>query len=344
MTSTISSNIPGKPAVEVRDLCRSYGNYEAVRGVSFTVARGELFALLGTNGAGKTTTLEVLEGYSRPSSGTVRVFGLDPYAQGREVRRRTGVMLQEGGFFKELTVRETVDSWRTFIGGARPAGEVLEQVGLTGRSGTRVGQLSGGERRRLDLALAVLNGPDLLFLDEPTTGMDPEARRTTWRLVRELQAAGTTVLLTTHYLDEAQQLADRVAIMDQGRIAAVGTVDEVLSGHGTRITFPLPEGVRADELPTVTGESVTLTGTTAVYTVARTAPALAALHAWAADRAVELDGIEVRSASLEDVFLELAARGGAGPQQKAPQQRASAQEAPAQGASEQAAHERAVAR
>ncbi|MEU2628029.1 ABC transporter ATP-binding protein [Kitasatospora sp. NPDC007106] len=306
MTSTISSGIPGTAAVEVRDLHRRYGDYEAVRGVSFTVARGELFALLGTNGAGKTTTLEVLEGYGPPSSGTVRVFGLDPYAQGPEVRRRTGVMLQEGGFFKELTVAETVDSWRGFLTGPRPTAEVLAQVGLTERAGTRVAQLSGGERRRLDLTLAVLNAPDLLFLDEPTTGMDPEARRTTWRIVKELQASGTTVLLTTHYLEEAQQLADRVAIMDKGRLAAVGTVEEVLSGHGTRITFPLPKGVSEAQLPQVTGGSASVTDGVAVYTAARTAPALAALHAWAAEWSVELDGIEVRPASLEDVFLELA--------------------------------------
>ncbi|MFD0259564.1 ABC transporter ATP-binding protein [Kitasatospora indigofera] len=306
MTLTTGPGIPGTPAVEVRDLHRSYGDYEAVRGISFTVARGELFALLGTNGAGKTTTLEVLEGYRPPSSGTVRVLGRDPYARGTLVRRRTGVMLQEGGFFKELTVGETVDSWRSFLSGARPAAEVLGQVGLTERAGTRVAQLSGGERRRLDLALAVLNAPELLFLDEPTTGMDPEARRITWRLVQDLRAAGTTVLLTTHYLEEAQQLADRVAIMDRGRLAAVGTVQEVLSGHRTRITFPLPAGLTAAQLPTVLGESPAVEDGIVVYTAARTAPALAVLHGWAASRSVELDGIEARNASLEDVFLELA--------------------------------------
>ncbi|WP_329136432.1 ABC transporter ATP-binding protein [Streptomyces sp. NBC_01476] len=301
------------PAVDVRELHQSYGAYEAVRGVSFTVARGELFALLGTNGAGKTTTLEVVEGYRAPTSGSVRVLGLDPYADGPAVRRRIGVMLQEGGFFNELTVRETVDAWRGFISGARPAGEVLEQVDLAGRAGVRVGQLSGGERRRLDLALAVLNGPELLFLDEPTTGMDPEARRNTWRLVKELRAGGTTVVLTTHYLEEAQHLADRVAIMARGRIAATGTVAEVLSGRGSRITFRIPDGLRAGDLPVLRvpgGGTPVMEGAagreTAAYAVERTGPALAALHRWAAERGVELDGIEVRSASLEDVFLELA--------------------------------------
>ncbi|MEW2519555.1 ABC transporter ATP-binding protein [Actinacidiphila alni] len=307
------------PAVDVRELQQFYGTYEAVRGVSFTVARGELFALLGTNGAGKTTALEVMEGYRAPSAGTVRVLGLDPYRDGPRLRRRIGVMLQEGGFFPELTVRETVDCWRGFISGARRTREVLDQVDLAGRAAVRVGQLSGGERRRLDLALAVLNGPELLFLDEPTTGMDPEARRNTWRLVEELRANGTTVVLTTHYLEEAQQLADRVAIMTRGRIAAAGTVADVLSGRGATITFRVPAGLRADDLPTLPapgGGAPALTGgdqgvpPTATYAVDRTGPALAALHRWAAGRDVELDGIEVRTASLEDVFLALAEEGG----------------------------------
>lgn len=292
--------------MEVVDLRRSYGDYEAVRGISFSIARGELFALLGTNGAGKTTTLEVLEGYHPASSGTVRVFGLDPYTAGARVRRRTGTMLQEGGFFKELTVRETVDCWRSFTTGARPTAEVLARVALEPKAGTRVGQLSGGERRRLDLALAVLNDPELLFLDEPTTGMDPEARRTTWRLVKELRAAGTTVVLTTHYLEEAQQLADRVAIMDRGVIAAAGTVAEVLSGRGDLIALPVPPGCPPAALPQLLGATPVFADGRAEYRVPRSAPALAALHAWAADRGVELDGLEVRSGSLEDVFLELA--------------------------------------
>ncbi|MEU3464246.1 ABC transporter ATP-binding protein [Streptomyces sp. NPDC006733] len=295
--------------IEVAELRQSYGDYEAVRGVSFTVRRGELFALLGTNGAGKTTTLEVVEGYRPPTSGSVRVLGLDPYADGPALRRRTGVMLQEGGFFQELTVRETVDAWRRFTGRARATADVLGQVRLDAKAGTRVGQLSGGERRRLDLALAVLNDPELLFLDEPTTGMDPEARRTTWQLVRDLRAAGTTVVLTTHYLEEAQQLADRVAIMDAGRVTAAGTVAEVLSGQRSRITFPLPPGTAAADLPGLPGADLAVRGAAVSYAVARTAPALAALHAWAGARGVELDGIEVRQASLEDVFLALAAGG-----------------------------------
>ncbi|GLW70271.1 multidrug ABC transporter ATP-binding protein [Kitasatospora phosalacinea] len=290
------------------DLRRSYGEYEAVRGISFSIARGELFALIGTNGAGKTSTLEVLEGHHPPTSGRVRVLGLDPFAAGPQVRRRTGVMLQEGGFFKELTVKETVDCWRSFTSRARPTAEVLARVGLEAKAGTRVAQLSGGERRRLDLALAVLNDPELLFLDEPTTGMDPEARRATWRLVEELRAAGTTVLLTTHYLEEAQQLADRVAVMDRGVIAAAGTVAQVLADRGDLISLPLPPGRDLAALPVLLGTAPASANGRAVYRVPRSAPALAALHAWAASHGVELDGLEVRSGSLEDVFLDLADR------------------------------------
>ncbi|MFJ6619247.1 ABC transporter ATP-binding protein [Kitasatospora sp. NPDC091335] len=305
MTSDKGLSERREKAVEVHRLHHRHGDHEAVRGISFSVPHGELLALLGTNGAGKTTTLELLQGYRPPTAGTVRVLGLDPYAQGTAVRRRTGMMLQEGGFFRDLTVRETVDAWRTFTTGARPTGEALELVGLTDRARTRVGQLSGGERRRLDLALAVLRTPEVLFLDEPTTGMDPQARQATWQTVRDLRAAGTTVLLTTHYLEEAQQLADRVAILDRGRLTALGTVAEVLSGRGTRITFPLPAGVGADRLPLVPGGHARVVAGTAEYTVERTGPALAALHGWAAGLAVELDGLEVRGASLEDVFLDL---------------------------------------
>ncbi|MFJ9691308.1 ABC transporter ATP-binding protein [Kitasatospora sp. NPDC101183] len=304
MTSDEFPAQPGEAAVEVHELRHRHGDHEAVRGISFTVARGELFALLGTNGAGKTTTLELLQGYRPPTAGTVRVLGLDPYRDGPAVRRRTGVMLQEGGFFRELTVRETVDAWRTFTTGARPTAEALDLVGLTGRAAVRVGQLSGGERRRLDLALAVLRTPEVLFLDEPTTGMDPQARQSTWKTVRALRDAGTTVLLTTHYLEEAQQLADRVAILDAGRLTALGTVAEVLAGHGTRITFPLPPGVDPAGLPLVLGSRPHVVGRTAEYTAARSGPALAALHTWAEANSLDLDGLEVRGASLEDVFLE----------------------------------------
>src|SRR5690606_9069588 len=210
--------------IEVTGLRRVYGGgFEAVRGITFSVGRGEIFALLGTNGAGKTSTVELLEGLAPPSGGRVRVLGHDPFAERAAVRPRTGVMLQEGGFPSDLTVAETTRMWAGCVSGARPPAEVLERVGLTTKSRVRVKQLSGGERRRLDLALALLGDPEVLFLDEPTTGLDAEGRRDTWELVRRLREAGTTVLLTTHYLEEAEGLADRLAILHDGEIAAAGT-------------------------------------------------------------------------------------------------------------------------
>lgn len=236
--------------IEATGARRSYaGGFEAVRGVSFSVGRGELFALLGTNGAGKTSTVELLEGLARPDSGTVRVLGHDPWRERAAVRPRTGVMLQEGGFPSDLTVTETLRMWAGCTSGARPPGEALDLVGLTARAGVRVKQLSGGERRRLDLALALLGRPEVLFLDEPTTGLDAEGRRETWRLVRELRDGGTTVLLTTHYLEEAEALADRLAIMHQGRIVTSGTIADVTAARPARIRFGLPEGVSAHQLP-----------------------------------------------------------------------------------------------
>ncbi|MFF7440109.1 ATP-binding cassette domain-containing protein [Streptomyces sp. NPDC008122] len=203
------------PAIEATDLSRTYsGGYEAVAGISLTVPRGEAFALLGTNGAGKTSTVELLEGLAAPTRGTVRVLGHDPYRERTAVRPRIGVMLQEDGFPSDLTVAETVRMRTGCTSGARPTAEALDSVGLTGRERVRVKQLSGGERRRLDLALALPGRPEVLFLDEPTTGLDAEGRRDTWDLVRALRADGTTVLLTTHYLEEAESLADRLALED----------------------------------------------------------------------------------------------------------------------------------
>ncbi|SEG85451.1 ABC-type multidrug transport system, ATPase component [Nonomuraea solani] len=244
-------------AIEVNGLGKSHQGFEAVRGISFEVAQGEIFALLGRNGAGKTTTVEVLAGFQRADGGTVRVLGLDPHADRAALRRRTGIMLQEAGFFPDLTVAQTVDTWRDFTAAPRPRDEALELAGLLSRSGTRVRQLSGGEKRRLDLALAVLGRPDVLFLDEPTAGMDPGARGDTWAVVRDLARQGTTILLTTHYLDEAQRLASSMAIMDEGRIVASGGMAETLAARSGRVSFLLPAHVTAGELPlpvTVEGE------------------------------------------------------------------------------------------
>ncbi|NUP24480.1 MAG: ABC transporter ATP-binding protein [Streptomyces sp.] len=296
--------------IEVTDLRRVYGGgFEAVRGISFSVDRGEVFALLGTNGAGKTSTVELLEGLARPAEGRVRVLGHDPYAERAAVRPRTGVMLQEGGFPSELTVAETARMWAGSVSGARPEAEVLELVGLAGKTGVRVKQLSGGERRRLDLALALLGDPEVLFLDEPTTGLDAEGRRDTWELVRGLRDTGTTVLLTTHYLEEAENLADRLAILHEGRIAATGTPAEVTASQPSRISFELPHGYFVGDLPPldeigvcgheVEGRVVRLR----THALQRTATRLLV---WADAAEVELRRLDVRSASLEEAFLGIA--------------------------------------
>ncbi|MFF3979152.1 ABC transporter ATP-binding protein [Streptomyces sp. NPDC055808] len=296
--------------IEVEELRRTYaGGFEAVSGISFSVARGELFALLGTNGAGKTSTVELLEGLARPTAGSVRVLGHDPYTERAVVRPRTGVMLQEGGFPAELTVAETVRMWAGCTSGARPVGEALELVDLARRSQVRVKQLSGGEKRRLDLALALLARPEVLFLDEPTTGLDAEGRRETWELVRALRDGGTTVLLTTHYLEEAEALAERLAILHEGRIAASGRVDEVVAAQPSHISFDLPDGYHLGDLPPLDRLGITsheTAGRTVRLKTKELQLAATGLLLWARDSGVELRGLDVRSASLEEAFLKIA--------------------------------------
>ncbi|MER7122124.1 ABC transporter ATP-binding protein [Streptomyces goshikiensis] len=302
-----------RTVIRAEGLRRGYaGGFEAVRGVSFSVERGEVFALLGTNGAGKTSTVELLEGLAAPSGGQVRIFGLDPYRQRARVRPRTGVMLQEGGFPSDLSVAETVGMWGGVTSGARPAAEVLELVGLAARSSVRVKQLSGGERRRLDLALALLGRPEVLFLDEPTTGMDPEGRRDTWALVRELRAQGTTVLLTTHYLEEAEELADRLAILHEGELVLTGTPAEVTGARPARIRFTLPQGVPAARLPLALCAAAE--GQRVEIRTERLQADLGTLLRWAGESGIELAGLDARAASLEEAFLEIAEnrRGPAG--------------------------------
>ncbi|KDQ68510.1 ABC transporter ATP-binding protein [Streptomyces halstedii] len=293
------------PAIEAHEVRRRYaGGFEAVTGISFSVARGELFALLGTNGAGKTSTVELLEGLARPDGGRVRVLGHDPYRERAAVRPRVGVMLQEGGFPSDLTVTETLRMWAGCTSGARPPGEVLELVGLGTRAGVRVKQLSGGERRRLDLALALLGRPEVLFLDEPTTGLDAEGRRETWRLVRELREAGTTVLLTTHYLEEAESLADRLAIMHRGRIVTSGTIADVTAERPSRIRFELPAGVAPARLPLALRAAAD--GRRVDIRTHTLQESLHTLLSWARESGVELRGLDARSASLEEAFLDIA--------------------------------------
>lgn len=226
--------------IAVRDLHFRYGDHHAVRGVSLEVQPGEVYALLGTNGAGKTTTLELIQGFRKPESGSISVLGVDPRANQGLVRRRTGAMLQEAGFFPELTVRSTVRLWSELSSRVDDVDSIIERVGLGHKRTTRVQSLSGGERRRLDLAVTIWGSPDLIILDEPTTGLDPASRRTLWTLVRQLRDQGTTVVLTTHQLEEAESLADRVAIMHQGKVAVSGTLDEVLATEPARVTFDVP--------------------------------------------------------------------------------------------------------
>ncbi|WP_058856888.1 ABC transporter ATP-binding protein [Nocardia jinanensis] len=296
---------PPNEVVTARGLRRTYGRgktaFEAVRGVDLEVAEGEVFALLGTNGAGKTSTLDLLEGLAEPSAGSVEIFGLDPVRHRDQVRPQVGIMLQSGGLPAELTVRETLEMWRGTCSNPATTATVLAQVALTHRADVRVGALSGGEQRRVDMACALLGQPRLLFLDEPTTGLDPESRRGTWRLLADLKADGVTMVLTTHYLDEAEALADRIAIMHRGEVARAGTLREIVDGHPARIVFdhpglPLPalSTARIDAQSRVTVTTHDLQGD------------LSVLLTWAAAHGVRLGGLEARAASLETVFLDIA--------------------------------------
>jgi ABC-2 type transport system ATP-binding protein len=299
-------------AVEVNGLVKRYGAVEAVRGVSLTVEVGEIFALLGPNGAGKTTTLEILEGFRARDAGRVEVLGLDPAdrSSARRLREQIGLVLQDIAVEPYLTVRETVARNAGYYPSPRDVDEVIGLVGLDGKERQKVKDLSGGQRRRLDLALGMVGNPRLLFLDEPTTGFDPSARRGAWQVVRDLRDAGTTILLTTHYMDEAQALADRVAVISAGRIVAEGTPDS-LGGRDTartRIRFALPAGASVRDLP-VAGQP----GDDGLVTVEVDEPT-AVLHqltGWALDRGVTLPGLVVDRPSLEDVYLLLTDGGGA---------------------------------
>ncbi len=297
-------------AITARGLRRTYGRgksaFEAVRGVDIDVAEGEVFALLGTNGAGKTSTLELLEGLARPDAGEISVLGLDPIADRARLRPELGVMLQSGGLPRELTVGETLRMWRGTCSHPTSVDEVLGEVGLEHRRDVRVAALSGGESRRLDLACALLGRPRVLFLDEPTTGLDPESRRGTWRLLARLKAAGVTMVLTTHYLDEAEALADRVSIMHAGVIARSGTLREIVDGHRSAIAFDaasLPPGTALPHLP---GAEVDADGPRIRIQTPDLQRHLYELLAWAASGDVTLTGLDARAATLESVFLGIA--------------------------------------
>jgi ABC-2 type transport system ATP-binding protein len=273
--------------IEVSGLRKSYGPHEVLHGISFAVEAGEVFGLLGPNGAGKTTSVEILEGYRRRDSGEVLVLGQDPGRAGRDFRARIGIVLQSSAVYPLLSVRETLELFAGYYPSSRRPEELIELVGLTEKVDARVRTLSGGQLRRLDLALALVGDPELIFLDEPTTGFDPAARRQAWETIRDLRALGKSILLTTHYMEEAQRLSDRIAILGDGRIVATGSPEELLSGHGVveiRYRRNGEESVIATTEPT---------------------RVLNELTSQALAEGVELEGLEVHRRTLEDVYLEL---------------------------------------
>lgn len=312
MTSTL--NDPARTetgtttVIAVEKLRRSYGSgaktYTAVKDSSFHVHRGEVYGLLGTNGAGKTSTLELIEGLAEPTAGSVQIFGLDPIQDRAQLRPELGIMLQSGGLPSQLTVTETMKMWHGTCSTPRDIGQVLADVDLSHRSDVKVGALSGGEQRRLDLACALLGDPAVLFLDEPTTGLDPESRRNVWELLKQLKQRGVTMILTTHYLEEAEYLADRIAIMHRGEIAVEGTLAELVASNGSEIRFTLD--ANHPPLPEMPGASTTRDGREITITTSDLQGDTHRVLNWAAERRVQLTAFAARPASLETVFLDIA--------------------------------------
>ncbi len=308
MARPVHEAVAPPPAIEVRDLTMSYGARQVLLGVDFEVRRGEVFCLLGPNGAGKTTTVEILEGFRQRADGTVRVLGLDPGDQPARLRERIGIVLQECGFPRQARVAELVDIWRAYYPAPRPLEELLALVELTADRDAQVRRLSGGQRRRLDFALALAGDPDLVFLDEPTTGFDPESRRRCWAAIENLRTLGKTIVLTTHYLDEAERLADRVAILQGGRVQTVGSVRQVARQAGvlTTITFTAPPALRDGRVAPPGGLGIEVSGEVARCRVPHAAVALRELLAWAAGSELgDLDDLTVETPTLEDAYLRL---------------------------------------
>ena len=291
-------------AIEVRDLKKSYGDLEALRGINFTINRGEIFALLGPNGAGKTTIMEILEGYIQRTSGHVSVLGYDPDSSPEDLRSRVGIVLQETGVDLYLKVGEIIKQFSGFYQNPKPINEILDVTGLREQSDIRIRRLSGGQRRRLDVALGIVGDPELLFLDEPTTGLDPYARRYTWNMIASLRELGKTILLTTHYMDEAEVLADKIALLNAGIIEAEGTLEELRTyKKATTIKFELDDAinrmpVEISKLANVIGNEVKLETTTPMSS-------LAILASWALNEEIELRGLSVQQQSLDEIFIEL---------------------------------------
>ena len=294
--------------ISASGLRKAYGDLEAVRGIDLEVRRGEVFAFLGPNGAGKTTTVEVLEGYRSRTAGEVSVLGVDPASPTAAWRERIGIVLQQCRLRGELTVRETLELYSGYYRAPRGVAATIAHIGLEAKADERAGRLSGGQLRRLDVGVALIGDPELLFLDEPTTGFDPSARRQAWELIEGLRDLGKTVLLTTHYMEEAQRLADRVAIIAAGRIVAEGRPEELgdRDRQPATISFRLPDGAGAEELPV--GALVAAGGELTIDTPSPV-EVLNRLTSWALERSIELQGLEVRRPSLEDIYLELTANG-----------------------------------
>jgi ABC-2 type transport system ATP-binding protein len=295
------------PVISVQGLRKSYEDFEAVKGIDLEVEKGEIFAFVGPNGAGKTTTVEILEGYRSRSAGEVSVLGVDPQTANRQWKNRVGFVLQESRLVPELTPREAVEQYAGYYAHPRNIDETVDLVGLGDKANVRTSKLSGGQQRRLDVALALIGDPELLFLDEPTTGFDPSARRQAWDVIGGLRDLGKTVFLTTHYMEEAQTLADRVAIISAGRIVASGSPDD-LGGdrkESTEISFRLPTGVRAPDLPFAVRTSARIDAGAVSLTAEDPIPLLRELTNWAAERGVGLPGLTVGAPSLEDIYLEL---------------------------------------
>ncbi len=297
-------------AIDVRDLRKDYGAVVAVDGLTFHVGAGEVYALLGENGAGKSTAVEILEGHRSATSGAVEVLGADPGRAGRDFRDRIGIVLQSSGVEAEFTVREVIELYGGCYRNPRSLDEVVGLVGLDEKVDARIGSLSGGQRRRVDLALGIVGRPELLFLDEPTTGFDPSARRKSWDLIETLGDDGTTVLLTTHYLDEAEHLADRVGVLSAGRMIAEGSPDQLIGqASGTTISFMLPDSVPVgDAVATfghLLGVDIRVSGRLVEANVERATAAVHRITGWAVDTGVELEALSVSRVSLEDVYLAL---------------------------------------
>jgi ABC-2 type transport system ATP-binding protein len=297
-------------SIVVEGLRKSFGGREVVCGIGFEVSAGECFGFLGHNGAGKTVSMEMLEGYLSRDAGQVSVLGEDPAHPSRQWRERIGVVLQEMELLPTLTVAETISMFADLYADSRPVPEVLDLVGLSRMGSSRVAGLSGGERRRVDVALGLVGNPELLFLDEPTTGFDPASRREAWRMIDDLRELGVTIVLTTHYMDEAEALADRLLILKQGRVVATGTYDELVRSHGqgTTISFRLPPGLDVGTVRAATRAGYSTDGGRAVLLTPDPQHELYRLTTWAEAATVDLAEIEVTRTSLEDVFLSVGAQ------------------------------------